>query len=78
MEKVKPTDSEIISDGALAMIAGSDTTSTVLSSLFSLLLRNPKEYARLQKEVDEAFPPGEGDPFDTTKLAEMPFLNAVM
>ena len=60
------------------MIAGSDTTSTVLSSLFSLLLRHPKEYHRLQKEVDEVFPPGEGDPFDATRLAEMPFLNAVM
>lgn len=60
------------------MIAGSDTTSTTLSGLFYNLLSHPQEYARLQKELDTAFPPGEGDPFDTTKLADLPFLNAVM
>ena len=41
-------------------------------------MSNPVEYKRLQNEIDSAFPPGEGDPFDTTKLAEMAFLNAVM
>ncbi|KAL5498761.1 hypothetical protein ACEPAH_2116 [Sanghuangporus vaninii] len=78
VEPVPPTDKEIISDGVLAIIAGSDTTSTTLSGLFYYLLSNPLEYKRLQNEIDTAFPPGEGDPFDTTKLAEMPFLNAVI
>ncbi|KAL5522514.1 hypothetical protein ACEPAG_8530 [Sanghuangporus baumii] len=78
VEPVPPTDKEIISDSGLAIIAGSDTTSTTLSGLFYYLLSNPLEYKRLQHEIDTAFPPGEGDPFDTTKLAEMPFLNAVI
>ena len=60
------------------IVAGSDTTSTTLSGLFYYLLSSPHNYRRLQKEIDAAFPPGEGDPFDTLKLSELPFLNAVM
>ena len=78
IEPVPPTEKEIISDGVIAIIAGSDTTSTTLSGLFYYLMSNPVEYKRLQNEIDAAFPPEEGDPFDATKLAEMPFLNAVM
>lgn len=64
--------------GELAIVAGSDTTSTTLSGIFYYLLTNPEYYIRLRKEVDEAFPPGEGEPYDGTKLAEMKFLNAIM
>ncbi|OCB86513.1 high nitrogen upregulated cytochrome P450 monooxygenase 2 [Sanghuangporus baumii] len=78
VEKVAPTDSEIVSDGSLAIIAGSDTTSTTLSGLIYYLMSHPLDYRRLQNEIDYAFPPGEGDPFDTLKLSEMPFLNAVI
>ncbi|KAL5498826.1 hypothetical protein ACEPAH_2181 [Sanghuangporus vaninii] len=78
VEIVSPTDSEIVSDGALAIIAGSDTTSTTLSGLIYYLMSHPLDYRRLQNEIDSAFPPGEGDPFDTLKLSEMPFLNAVI
>ena len=60
------------------IVAGSDTTSTTLSGLFYYLLSNPHVYRRLQREIDTAFPPGEGDPFDTLKLSELPFLNAAM
>ena len=73
-----PSDGEIISDGLLAIVAGSDTTSTTLSGLFYYLLSNPLDYERLQNELDSAFPPGEGNPFDSTKLSGLPFLNAVM
>ena len=70
---------EILSDGGLAIIAGSDTTSTVLSGLFKFLLSDREAYLRLQKEVDAVFPREEGDPFDTHKLEkDMPYLNAVM
>ena len=78
VENVPLTDKELNSDGSLAIIAGSDTTSTTLSGLFYYILSNAVEYKRLQAEIDTAFPPGEGDPFDTTMLAEMPYLNAVM
>lgn len=62
----------------LAVIAGSDTTSTVLSGLFCYVVADQACYKRLQSEVDSFFPIGEGDPFDAARLAEMPYLNAVM
>lgn len=79
VEKVKPTVAEVLSDGGLAIIAGSDTTSTVLSGLFYHLLRQPDVYCRLQSEVDTVFPMKDGEPFDAHKLEkDMPYLNAVM
>lgn len=62
----------------MAIVAGADTTATVMSNLFYYLLANPSTYTRLRAEVDATFPPGEGDPFDGSKLADLPFLNAVM
>lgn len=67
-----------MSDGQLAIVAGSDTTSTVLSGLFCLIIANPGCYKKLQKELDASFPVGEGDPFDAARLSELPYLNAVM
>lgn len=78
VEKERPSEAEVLSDGLLAIVAGSDTTSTVLSGVFYYLLSNPACYKRLQVEVDKTFPPGEGNPFDSAKLADMPYLNAVM
>ena len=46
--------------------------------MFYYLLTHPQCYQRLRDEVDEAFPPGEVEPFDGTKLAELKYLNAVM
>lgn len=77
-EKEPLSDAEVASDGILAIIAGSDTAATVLSGLFYYLLAQPKDYKRLQEEIDASFPPGQGNAFDATKLAEMPYLNAVM
>ena len=62
----------------MIVVAGSDTTATTLSGVFYYLMRYPEVMKRLRKELDEAFPPGEGEPFDYTKLAELTFLNAVM
>lgn len=69
---------EVASDGVLAIVAGSDTTSTVLSGLFHFIILDSRCYGRLQAEVDSFFSCGKIDPFDTTLLAEMPYLNAVM
>ena len=66
-----------MSDSILAIVAGADTTSAVLSGLFYYLLSNPNTYHRLQDEVDATFPQGT-DPFEAAKLADMPYLNAVM
>lgn len=73
-----PSINEIAVDGEVAIVAGSDTTSTTISGAFYYLLTNPEQYARLRKEVDETFPPGEEEPSDGTRLAQMKFLNAVM
>ena len=61
-----------------AITAGSDTTSTVLSGLFYHLFSNRVTFDRLRVEVDSEFPPGEGEPFDGTRLAELKYLNAIM
>lgn len=68
---------ELMSDGLLAVVAGSDTTSHVLVNVFYLLMKNPGPYAKLQAEVDKMFPAG-ASPLDTTKHREMPYLEAVM
>ena len=68
----------MFSDGILAIIAGSDTTSSVLGGIFLNLLSHRDVYDRLRLEIDSAFPPGESDVFDAAKLGAMPLLNAVM
>ncbi|KAG1747161.1 cytochrome P450 [Suillus paluster] len=72
-----PTFAEVASDGVLAIVAGSDTTATTLSSLFWSLLSNPETYLRLQAEVDRFFPPGE-DSLSTVHHPQMSYLNAVI
>jgi len=74
-EKTKPPLRNVVADGALAIIAGSDTTASALSSLFFLLLSNRDCYDRLQAEIDDLFPPGE-NAMDTSKYANMPFLSS--
>lgn len=39
----------------LAMVAGSDTTASVLSNIIYLLLSHPADYKKLQEEVDRTF-----------------------
>ena len=56
-EKVSPTKSTILSDGALALIAGSDTTASVASSTFWSLLCHLDVLSRLRAEVDKFYPP---------------------
>lgn len=63
-----------ILSGGLAIIAGSDTTSSAMTHLFFFLMCNPTAYKRLQAEVDQLG----NDVLDTTKHAHMPYLNAAM
>lgn len=67
-----------MSNALLAIVAGSDTTASVLSNIVYYLLSNTADYARLRKEVDHAFPPLEEVPLDIEKLPRLTFLNAVM
>lgn len=77
VERSPPTLAEVAADGVLAIVAGSDTTATTLSSLFWALLSHPTAYRRLQAEVDRYYPPGE-DAASTAHHPRMNYLNAVM
>ena len=68
----------VVMNTATAVVAGSDTTATALSSIFYFLLSHPACLSRLRAEIDKAFPPGVKEPTDTTILAQLPYLNAVM
>ena len=65
------------SDGALAVIAGADTTASALASLFWFLIRNPNTYKRVQAEVDMVYP-DHANPLSTEKHSKLVFLNACM
>ncbi|KAI0267695.1 high nitrogen upregulated cytochrome P450 monooxygenase 2 [Gloeopeniophorella convolvens] len=66
---------KVAQQGVLAIIAGSDTTSTTSSALMYYLVQNPAAYERLQNEVDAAFPSAD-EPLDVSKLSELEWLNA--
>ena len=67
----------LVDDGILAIVAGSDTASSALTSLFACLLTHPETYAKLQQEVDKYYPKGE-DPYNAKHYRDMTYLHAVM
>ena len=76
-EKQTSDQATVLSDSGTAIIAGSDTTASVFSSLVYCLLKNPDVYKRLQAEVDEFYPPEENS-LDPKHHTKMPYLEAVM
>jgi cytochrome P450 len=76
-ETERPIFRDIAQNGMLAIIAGSDTTSSILTAIIYYLLLNPAAYERLQEEVDSAFPSGE-EPLDVVKLSHLEWLNGCM
>ncbi|HJL05850.1 MAG TPA: cytochrome P450 [Polyangiaceae bacterium LLY-WYZ-15_(1-7)] len=68
------SDEEIRDELFTLLIAGHETTATALSWTVSRLTEHPDVLARVQRELDEAFPDGEVDP---AKLRELPYLDAV-
>ena len=72
----RPSMDQIVNDGILTMVAGSDTTSGTLTGLFACLLSNPAAYEKLQAEVDRFYPAGET--ITTKHFKEMHYLNAVL
>jgi cytochrome P450 len=58
----------------MAIVGGSDTTSSAVSNLFWFLLSNPATYKRLQAEID-----GLGDGvMDYAQQAHLSYLNCAM
>ncbi|KAM6506982.1 hypothetical protein FALCPG4_018794 [Fusarium falciforme] len=61
------------------IIAGSDTTSIALSSVFFNILRKPGVYQKLRSEIDEALASGViSDPITFKQSQELPYLQAVL
>ncbi|EGO28439.1 hypothetical protein SERLADRAFT_458832 [Serpula lacrymans var. lacrymans S7.9] len=71
------TEGELTADAMFAIQAGSDTTSAVLAYAFYHLLSNPTTYAKLQEELDTAFPKP-SDELYLSILYSLPYLNAVV
>ncbi|KAK7056360.1 hypothetical protein VNI00_002914 [Paramarasmius palmivorus] len=70
----------IVSNAVLAIIAGSDTTASVLSNIVYYLLSSPLYLERLREEIDQSFPSiyDGSTSLDAARLAELPWLNAVI
>ncbi|KAF9269320.1 high nitrogen upregulated cytochrome P450 monooxygenase 2 [Marasmius fiardii PR-910] len=67
-------------EALLAVVAGSDTAATCMSCTFFYILNEKSLFDRLHEEIDTFFPLSQGiaPHEDTAKLADMPFLNAVI
>jgi cytochrome P450 len=66
--------SELHSNGALFMLAGTETTATLLSGLTYILLKNPEKMDRLTKEIKAAFTSLED--MTMVKLSQLEYLQA--
>ncbi|CAH0051550.1 unnamed protein product [Clonostachys solani] len=73
-EKGGVSQDEIILNSALFIVAGSETTASLLSGLLMWLLRTPSAYKRLAHEIRTAFPTASDMHF--TDLQNLPFMNA--
>jgi cytochrome P450 len=70
------TQSELHSNGATFMLAGTETTATALSGMTYMLLKNPTLLDRLTKEVRDAFKSLED--MTMTKLSQLEYMHAVI
>ncbi|KAI0667874.1 cytochrome P450 [Trametes maxima] len=68
---------ELETDAIVAIISGSDNTSITVSLVIYFLLSNYQYYARLRKELDNAFP-DKMTSLHVNKLASLPLLNGVI
>jgi cytochrome P450 len=67
-------------EAALAIIAGSDTTSVALSNMIFYLVQHPHHFRRLRAEIDAAA--GEGAAYDvdvdSDQLVSLKFMQAII
>lgn len=76
-ESERPDMEVVGSEGILAVVAGSDTTSTTLVITLYYLFLHPEKMKKLREEIDSNFTKDE-DAVDFAKLAEMQYLNGCM
>ncbi|KAK8027908.1 hypothetical protein PG991_004964 [Apiospora marii] len=67
---------EMHSNAELLMLAGSETTATLLSGVLYLLLKDPDAIRRLSQEIRDNFQKEEDITF--TEIANLPYLNACL
>ena len=65
---------ELMNTSELLIIAGSETTATLLSGLTYCLLQTPQVYAKVQEEVRSAFQ--SADEITLTSTGQLPYLQA--
>ncbi|KAG8623997.1 hypothetical protein KVT40_008973 [Elsinoe batatas] len=75
-EKLDLSMGEMESNGNIFMIAGTETTATLLSGLSFYLLKNPTKMAKLVKEIRETF--RSTDDITIEHLQRLPYLNAAI
>ncbi|KAK5082769.1 hypothetical protein LTR05_006649 [Lithohypha guttulata] len=68
---------EIADDSLLQILAGSDTSGTILRSALIFTIANPRVYHRLQAEVTSAGVPSD-QVISHARAQELPYLNAVI
>lgn len=75
----KPTYEQIVAFVLANTMAGYATVAVALRSILYHLARNPDAYARLQREVDEAFASGAlGQTHTVAEAGKLPYLDAVV
>ncbi|KAF2463278.1 pisatin demethylase [Lindgomyces ingoldianus] len=77
------TDTQVLTSCVSMVFAGSETTGISLSSVFYFLLKHPRVYAKLMKELDDAVTDGiiESRPNKSVSWSEsqkLPYLDAVI
>ena len=73
------TREETISNSGVLLVAGSETTATLLSGATYHLLSNPVTLKRLQAEVRDFFPSqDEITPLSTRNPSNLPYMEAVL
>lgn len=70
------TRDELDSNANIMLVAGSETTATLLSGCTYLLLKNPDHLAKLQQEIRSTFK--EGSEVTIQSVTNLPYLNAVL
>ena len=70
------TREEIVNNAAILIVAGSETTATLLSGATYFLLSHPEKYAKVQAEVRNAFSKAEDITLNST--GRLTYLHAVL
>ncbi|KAH8822588.1 cytochrome P450 [Flagelloscypha sp. PMI_526] len=76
-DKSAPPAEALPDDARLLIIAGSDTTSTLLTNALYYLVRNPSYLSKLVASIDYAFPGGDAD-WTPSQLKAIPMLDDLM